>query len=382
MGAAVSREKHHGRSPQPLIAVLRDEIVVVQMRTGRVNAVDLLKLARTERFVLVEAPDAFEQALAAQDFVQTGDAAAETVRRVEERRVAVGDLDAEAQQFRCGVSVAAFLQQFDRALRPHGPMTEQTADNAAFFACKSIRREEIGHDVVVVAGVERDIITSGLDHGANDVDGLVAVERRDLDGDDVFDLREATPERVAQHASADAGLKIKAHDRQHLGHGAAVRDHVVLGSIAHRAEAEQTGMITERTQQFGLDGGLFRRAADAADAHERFRRAIHLFFGEFEHRTKQTDLRITNRELRRVNTDSEPAHSSGDVVTRERPLPPFIKFAPRIEREGMRGDGDAVLKLLAEIHGVLCFIEAAFPDSGNDESVALLHSRLRLNFPP
>lgn len=88
---------NHGRSPQPLVAMLRDEIVVVQMRIGGMHAVDLLKLARTERFFGVEAPQAFEQALTAQDFMQTSDAAVETVRRVEEGGVAIGHLDAEAQ---------------------------------------------------------------------------------------------------------------------------------------------------------------------------------------------------------------------------------------------------------------------------------------------
>jgi hypothetical protein len=53
------------------------------------------------------------------------------------------------------------------------------------------------HDAVVVAGVERDVIASGLDHRADDIERLVAVERRDLDGDDVVDFGEAAPETSA-----------------------------------------------------------------------------------------------------------------------------------------------------------------------------------------
>jgi hypothetical protein len=50
---------------------------------------------------------------------------------------------------------------------------------------------------------------------------------------------------MTQHTSTDAGLKIKAHDRQNLRHGSAMRDHFVLGGITHRAKTEQTGVITE-----------------------------------------------------------------------------------------------------------------------------------------
>ena len=84
-------------SVEPLIAMSGDEIIVVQMRVGATDAVNFIELAGAQRFVLIKAPDAFEQALAAQHFVQTGDAAAEAVRRIEEGGVAVGDFHAEAQ---------------------------------------------------------------------------------------------------------------------------------------------------------------------------------------------------------------------------------------------------------------------------------------------
>ena len=110
-----------------------DEVVVVEMRVGAIDAVNLRELAGAERFVFIEAPEAFQQALTAQHFMQTGDAAAEAVRGIEERGVAIGDLDAEAQQLRRGIGIAAALKQLDRALRPHRPMTEQAADDAALF---------------------------------------------------------------------------------------------------------------------------------------------------------------------------------------------------------------------------------------------------------
>ena len=41
----------------------RDELVIVQMRIGAADPVNLLALARAERLLRVEAPGAFEQAL-------------------------------------------------------------------------------------------------------------------------------------------------------------------------------------------------------------------------------------------------------------------------------------------------------------------------------
>lgn len=90
--------------------MLRNKRVVVEMRIGTMHAVDFFKLAAAEGFVLVEAPEAFEQALAAEDFMQAGDAAAEGVRGVEEGSVAVGDFDAEAQQLGCGVGMATAFE--------------------------------------------------------------------------------------------------------------------------------------------------------------------------------------------------------------------------------------------------------------------------------
>lgn len=72
--------------------MLGDKIVIIEMGVGGADTIDLLKLTGTERFMLVEAPQTFEQALAAQDLVKTGDAAAEGVRSVEEGGVAVRDL--------------------------------------------------------------------------------------------------------------------------------------------------------------------------------------------------------------------------------------------------------------------------------------------------
>ena len=87
-------------------------------------------------------------------------------------------------------------------------MAEQSADDAAFLARESIRREEIGHDVVVVARVESDVVAAGFKDRADDVEGAVAVERRDFDGDEAGDVGEGTPEAVGKHPAADGGLQL------------------------------------------------------------------------------------------------------------------------------------------------------------------------------
>src|SRR5215469_13196718 len=84
---------------QPALQIRAHEGIVVEVRIGCADAVDLLALSRSQRLARVETPDAFEQSLAAQDFVATGDHAVEVVGRVEDRRVAVGHLRVERQEF-------------------------------------------------------------------------------------------------------------------------------------------------------------------------------------------------------------------------------------------------------------------------------------------
>ena len=174
----------------------------------------------------VEAADRGEQALAPQHLVQAGDAAGEPVGSVEERGVGVGDLDARAQQrrrhgalFRGGLTG---VQQLDGLPGPHGPVSQQAADDAALDRasrrCESERGHEVRDDGIVVAGVQRDVVATGVDDGADDVERLVAIERRDLDGDDARDLGEAAPERVAQRTAAYRRLQVEADDRQPLRH--------------------------------------------------------------------------------------------------------------------------------------------------------------------
>src|SRR5690242_19731252 len=87
---------------EPLVAVCGDKGVIREMRIRAADAVDLFALAKSERFIRVEAPDAFEQALAPQNLVDTGDAAAKAIRHIKEGGVGVSDFDATPKQLAGG----------------------------------------------------------------------------------------------------------------------------------------------------------------------------------------------------------------------------------------------------------------------------------------
>lgn len=117
-------------------------------------------------------------------------------------------------------------EEFDGAASPNGPMAEEAANDAALdsfpIRLKGEGREEIEDDVVVVAGVKSDVFAAGFGNGADDIECLVPIERRDFDGDDVFDFSELTPEIERENAAADGGLQVEADDGDNLRDGAAV----------------------------------------------------------------------------------------------------------------------------------------------------------------
>ena len=73
--------------------------------------------------------------------------------------------------------------------------------------------------MVVIAGIERDPIEcAGGNDAAQHIERAVAVERRDLDGDDIVDRGKAPPELSAQDHAADRGLQIEADQRNLARH--------------------------------------------------------------------------------------------------------------------------------------------------------------------
>ncbi len=78
--------------------MLVDECVVVEVGIGGVDSGNFFGLAGAESFVGVEAPDAFEESLTAEDFVEAGDAAGKMIGGVEEGGVGVGDFDVSSEK--------------------------------------------------------------------------------------------------------------------------------------------------------------------------------------------------------------------------------------------------------------------------------------------
>ena len=196
--------------------------------------------------------------------------------------------------------------------------------------------QQVHHDIVVVAGVKRDVVTTGLGDGTDHVAGLVAVEGSDFDGDNILNLRKPAPERVRQHSPAGGGLKVKPNQRNDLSHGAAVSDQVVFVGRPERGEAEESGVITPIANQGRLGDGLFCHAADTGNSGERGAvrvSACQLRCRQFEHGPEQSNLRLADGELSRMHPDGQSAGACRKIVSEESPLPAFIELAPRIQRQ-------------------------------------------------
>src|SRR5437588_10792926 len=94
------RSRASGSGGQPLVPMTGDKVVVDQIGIVAADAVDLLRLAGAEGLLGREAPEALEQALSAQDLVDPGDASAEMIGGVEDRRVGVGGGDRQPEEVR------------------------------------------------------------------------------------------------------------------------------------------------------------------------------------------------------------------------------------------------------------------------------------------
>jgi hypothetical protein len=95
-----------------------------------------------------------------------------------------------------------------------------------------------------------------------------------------------------------------------------MRDHLIVGRIAKRREAQQHRVVTVFGKQTGLGDGLRSFADGTANPDEGRRlangvRSIHFLFRQHEHGLEQTDPRIADRELRRVDTDRQTSGTRG-----------------------------------------------------------------------
>ena len=105
------------------------------------------------------------------------------------------------------------LQQLHRALGPDRPLSQQAAHKVRGAVAEAELGKQIGHDVVVVSGIEGDLgAAPAMRHRAQHFHGLVTVEGRNLDRDDRLDLNEPLPELGVQRPSPHGRLQIEADD--------------------------------------------------------------------------------------------------------------------------------------------------------------------------
>ena len=74
-------------------------------------------------------------------------------------------------------------------------------------------RKQVGDDVVVVAGIEGDVVAARFENGADYVKRPIAVKGSDLYRDDALDVTEALPEIDRKHQAADRWLEQKTMSR-------------------------------------------------------------------------------------------------------------------------------------------------------------------------
>jgi hypothetical protein len=338
------------------------------------DAVDLRHLAGAEALRGIEAPEPLHQPLPPEDFMAACDAAVKIVGDIEEGAVAIGDAGVEGQDVgRQGVLAARGLAHFellDRARGPYRPVPKQAAlekgPGGDALVAQVERQHEIEQDVIVIAGVERDAIErAGGRHSAQYIERSVAVEWRDLDGDDVIDGSEAAPEIGAEDDASDRRLQVEADQRDFSRHRLAMRDDLVLGSCLHRREAEQARVVADANSGLRFCNGLLGRARQASDHGERpFAPACCRLRRQFQHRPVQPD--VADRELRGVNADGESSGAGIEIITRQCALMPDIERALGVECERMRREHGAVGNQFADVGFDFAVMHerCSYPNSG------------------
>lgn len=345
---------------EPGLEVGGDEVVVGEAGVGGVDAVEFGGLAGGEDFVRIETEVGGDEALAAEDLEDAGDTAGEGVGGIEEGGVHVGHGHGAGEPTTIeGVGLSRYfdvLEKLDGGVGPDAPVAEQTADDVTgdvlFFFFEGERAQEVGDDGIIVAGVEGDVVATGVDHRADDLEGLVAIKRSDFDREDVFDGSEAGPKIEGEDAATDSGLEVEADERKLLGNGLAVREDFGFGLVVKRRKAKQNGVVTEFARELSFGAGLGSPAAGTSDLDEGAgiggEGSIKRLAGEFEDRAKEVVLGVADFELSGMHADGESPATGGDVVAGECALVPLGELAVLIECEGERGDGLASKQVSAE----------------------------------
>ena len=119
-----------------------------------------------------------------------------------------------------------------------------------------------------------------------------------------------------------------------------MRDQCIDRLVADRRQAQQPGVIAQRTGQPGLGDGLAGWSAQAGDQHQRAIGPVPRGFrGDLQDRLIQPGF--ADGELGGVHADRQTARPGIDVIAAQRPLPAEVQFTARVERQRMGWDDGA-----------------------------------------
>src|SRR4051812_45842764 len=111
-------------------------------------------------------------------------------------------------------------------------MPEQATDNAFFDRSaadrKSVGRQEIEDDIIIVTGIERNVIAARFSHGPHDIQRLITIEWRNLDRHNLVNLGKSTPKTERQNAPAHRRLQIESDQRNDFRYLPAMDDKAIL----------------------------------------------------------------------------------------------------------------------------------------------------------
>ena len=131
---------------EPLVQMRANERIVRKMRVRAADAIDFGRLAGAEALVRAQAPRAPHEPLPTQHLLNSRDASGEAIRRVEERRVGIGDLHAALQQRRRHLTGTRGGADTRRAATPR-PASTRPSDRAGHRRCdarSAVRRRRTG----------------------------------------------------------------------------------------------------------------------------------------------------------------------------------------------------------------------------------------------
>src|SRR5260221_1692269 len=170
--------------------------------------------------------------------------------RIKCRCIRIGNFNSFGEQGAhiCPFPAFNFSEQLYRLFCPKGPMPKKASDKSFFnlfsVQLKTIRCQQVTHNVVVIAGVQRNLLHPiGLAYGPHHVECLVPVESGNLDGSNILVLRKFAPEIKTQNSSTYGRLQIKTKNRNDFGYRLHPLDQFFLGEIRKSAATKQSEIV-------------------------------------------------------------------------------------------------------------------------------------------